>query len=359
MGAFKMKKIILTMLVLAIVVLAGCTQTTETDNQESKSTPKLAKNAICGNGIQEQGETHENCCLDVACPEFFNCKELTQGEKVINTCVKAKLEETAEYKKLIQYWEEESWEYSKESDLINYDSILTKINQMNRTVTTLSTSYDVSILAKFVQYRYERREWNVQRTDLIKAMNKESNEDKQKQIFAQIIELDKGELARLNSFENSQISEIDKIFNYDIFERGDSLKSQIKEYEDALNLANKNHEIELSIIDYNPKCYSWSDECFLDYVKINIKNVGEIALQNPTFDFYIQKADSVKTRDIDEYDYNLNSIPVGYNGVFKATYIGYDGMSSLPPGSYTLKVNLKQGVSTKVIASATTSITLR
>lgn len=354
-----MKKIILLLFVLTVVVLAGCTQTTETSSQDGKTTTKLDKNAICGNGIQEQGETSDNCCLDVECPQFFSCKELTQGDKTINTCAKAKLEETKEYQDFMGYWEEESWEYSKEADLINYDTILTKINQMNRTVAKLTESYDVSILESFVKYRYERRDWNVKRTELLESMAKEADEEKQKQIFSQVIDLDKEELARLNAFNDDQIDEITRKFDYDIFERRDTLRSQIKEEEDLLELANKEHEIDISIVDYSPECYSYSDECFLDYVKVGIKNVGEISLINPTFDFYIQKADNVKSRDIDEYDYNLDEIPVGYDGIFKATYIGYDNMESLPPGSYTLKVNLKQGVSTKVIATASTSITLR
>ena len=44
-------------------------------------------------------------------------------------------------------------------------------------------------------------------------------------------------------------------------------------------MANKEHEIQLDIIDYSPTCYDWSEEeCFLDYVKIQIKNIGELAL---------------------------------------------------------------------------------
>ena len=87
-----------------VVILAGCTQTTETTSQDGKTSTKLDKNAICGNGIQEQGETSDNCCLDVECSEFFTCKELSQGDKTINTCAKDKLEETKEYKKLLEFW---------------------------------------------------------------------------------------------------------------------------------------------------------------------------------------------------------------------------------------------------------------
>jgi len=356
----KISQLIILSFVILSLFLAGCIQSNDTGESSSDLGGFGKKsNAICGNGIQEAGETSENCCLDVECADFFECKELLQGDKTINTCVKQKLEETKEYKNLLEYWEDESMEYNKEFDLINYDYVLTKINQMNRTVTKLSDTFDVTTEKAFVRYRYERREWNVERTKLLESISKEADEDKQKEVFSQVIELDKGELQRLNSFTDEQIEAINEIFDYDIFERRDTLKAQIKEEEDLLELANKEHEIEIDIIDYNPKCYEYSNECFLDYVKLSIKNVGELPLQNPTFDFYIQKGDRVISRDIDEYDYNFDEIPVGYDGVYKATYIGYDNMDSLPEGSYTLKVNLKQGVSTKVITSTTTSISLR
>lgn len=350
---------ILAILVTVMFLFTACSISDTSDSTDSGLSSKSSAKAICGNGIIETGETSDNCCLDIECPAFSSCKELNQGDKVVNACAKAKLEETDEFEKFMGYWEEESWEYSKEGDLINFDTILTKINQMNRSVAKLSEAYDTALLEAFVNYRYERREWNVNRGDLMEQMNKESDETKYKQLFSQIIELDKAELERLNAFDDAQLDEINDLFDYDIFERRDVLKSQIKEEEELLELANKEHEIELSVVDYNPTCYSYSDECFLDYVKVGIKNVGEIPLSNPTFDFYIMKLDSVKSRDIDTYAYDFDEIPVGYDGVYKETYVGYDSMDSLPPGSYTLKVNLKRGVSTKVIATASTSITLR
>ena len=355
-----MKRLIFALLMVSILILAGCSTTQTTSDGSNSQTSKTSAKAICGNGIQESGETSETCCLDVPCSEFFSCKELSQGDKLINTCAKDKLEDTKEYKNLLEYWQEESMEYNKESDLINYDYILTKINQMNRSIEKLKSVYDVSTEELFIQYRYERRDWNVKRTELFNKISKESDEDKQKELYSQVITLDKGELERLNRFSDEQADSINTKFDYDIIERREILKSQIKEEEDTLDLANKKHEIQLSIIDYSPKCYDWGDEeCFLEYAKIQIKNTGEIPLLEPTFDFYIQKGDSVISRDIDEYDYNLDEIPVGYDGVFKSSYVGYDSKESLPKGSYTLKVNLKQGVSTKVIATATTSITMR
>ena len=353
-------KMLFVLFILSIIVIAGCNQQSPNTSQSGaimQMLPAVSKGkAICGNGLVENGETKENCCLDVSCDEFFVCKELQQDGKTINTCAKSKLEETKDYKNLLGYLDEENREYEKESNLINYDNILTKINQMNRTVAKLSSAYDLSLEQIYVKYRYERRDWNVNRGKVNEQISKTRDEDTQKQLFAKIIELDKQELQRLRGFTDEQVEKIKTKFDYDIIERRDTLAAQIKDEEKFLDLANKGYQVELSVIDYNPKCSDYSNECFLEYTKTNIKNVGELELQKPTFDFYIMKGDTVLSRDVDKYDYNLDAIPIGFEGVFKTNYIGYDNQAQIPKGTYTLKVNLKQGVSTKVIATTSTTI---
>jgi len=357
-----MKRIVVG-LILLFLLFSGCTANTstgESNTSNNKSNAELKSvEPICGNGIQESGETSANCCLDVECGEFFSCKELEQGDKKINTCVKAKLEETKDYKNLLDYYTAESAEYDKESDLIDYDYILTKIDQMDRAVKGLEGMFDVSLEKTFVQYRYDRREWNVKRDTAVQKLAEETDEDKQIEIYEQIISLDKQELERLKSFSEEEIDEITSIFDYDILERQSTLQSMITEEETYLETWKQGYQITLEIIDYSPTCYSYSNECYLDYVKLSIKNNGNLALQNPTFDFYIIKDDQVISREIDQYTYYFKEIPKGYDGVYKEESVGLSDNDKLQPGSYTLKVDLKSGITPKIISTISKNITIR
>ncbi|MFH1256984.1 MAG: hypothetical protein V1494_06880 [Candidatus Diapherotrites archaeon] len=347
---------------ILLLILSGCTQDVGSpaalsNSDNSLPSSDLSANAICGNGIAEPGEIAENCCLDVACPQFFDCKELESGGQKVNTCAKQKLEETKQYKDIIKFLDAESAEYDKESALIDYDFILTKIEQMERAVSELEGSFDVNLEKTYVKYRRDRREWNVNRNALVEKTAVENDEEKFIELYQQIINLDKQELERLKGFSEEDIKQINSKFEYDILERQSYLEMDIPKEEKALELVKEGFQIELSIVDYNPTCYN--NECFLDYVKIGIKNNGEAILQNPMFDFYIYEGDQVLSRDVDEQSYALSEIPVGYDGIYKATYIGYDNKTEISPGTYTLKVNLKSGVAIQAVASTSKTVTLR
>ncbi|MFH1895165.1 MAG: hypothetical protein ABIJ74_01095 [archaeon] len=354
-----MKRILVIALVLIILFFSGCSQNEQSNNgSNSTSAPDSKNKALCGNGIAETGENYENCCLDVECPEFFSCKEIEQGKNKINTCVKAKLEETKEYKNFITYLGEETAEYEKESGVIDYDYILTKIEQMDRAIKKLDGVFDVTIEKRYVQYRYNRREWNIKKANLSQKFTEATDEDKQKEIFEQIITLDKEELQRLKSFAEEEIDKINSKFDYDILEKQSYLESLIPEEEKFLENWKEGYQIEIEVIDYKPYCSSYSNECYLEYVKLSIKNNGELNFDNPAFDFYIYKGDQVISRDIDK-SISDTEIAAGFNGVYKETYIGYDSKEDIQPGTYTLKVNLKRGITTNAVATTSKTINLK
>ncbi|MEM2918692.1 MAG: hypothetical protein QXY62_04255 [Candidatus Altiarchaeota archaeon] len=56
------------------------TITLTTTSEQITTIPEQKINAYCGNGKIDIGETSQNCCIDVNCPESYECKN--------NSCVK-------------------------------------------------------------------------------------------------------------------------------------------------------------------------------------------------------------------------------------------------------------------------------
>lgn len=58
-------KILIGLLTLVAILMGGCMEIPT----------EIPDKPICGNKIIEEGETSENCCVDVGCPEGQSCKD--------------------------------------------------------------------------------------------------------------------------------------------------------------------------------------------------------------------------------------------------------------------------------------------
>lgn len=65
----KIKILIGLTLSVILILISGCVEMpTPTETPTEKETP-----TVCGNNVIEEGETSENCCMDVGCPKNYSC----------------------------------------------------------------------------------------------------------------------------------------------------------------------------------------------------------------------------------------------------------------------------------------------
>lgn len=217
----------LIILILGFII-SGCSATENLD---------FLDNTECGNGIIEEGETQETCCLDVGCSNYHECNK--KEEKSSYFCEKKKLEDTQEYKRFMQHYNESMEEY--DSDNTNYNTIKVKTNSMKRELEELKPYYDTEIEEMYLQYRFDRIEWNIARNEL-KEQSKIIDESELLNNYKEILKLDKEELNRMSSYTQAQKKEIREQFDYDIFEKIDILSNSISEKEKIIKSLEENLE---------------------------------------------------------------------------------------------------------------------
>ncbi len=332
---------------------------------------KPSSKAICGNNILEKGETQENCCLDVPCDTFFVCKELQQNNQNINTCVKLKLEETKEYKDMLSAWLSINLESNDIYDITtNYDIRKTRVEQMNKAVTKLSNDYNMDIYKEFVDFIYSADNFSENINAIYNKLESVEDIDTQLELLNQTVTVNNTELTRLNNYTSDQTDLFNSIFNFDIIPIKEDIKSYIKLFQEQIPKSNvikemtPNPVVELSIIDYTPRCFEESGDCVLIVFKINIKNNGFFKLSNPNFDVSILKEGVIVNKDINA-PFDLHSIPAQYNGSQSDYLIGYDrndvnkGLLTLSEGQYVLKVDLRTGADQNIIATTSKVIAIQ
>ena len=138
----RINSLILIVILALTLLIVGCSGASNSINIGSSK-------SICGSGVEEKGETAENCCTDVKCSDGFECKNKIENGNTVYFCKKLNKEEFMSLK--IYIYEEINTEYDKpEESLINWGSMISKVQSMKDYLAQLKQKgYDTSVDDEF------------------------------------------------------------------------------------------------------------------------------------------------------------------------------------------------------------------
>lgn len=345
--------------VLAIVLI-GVFLVLFTNQNVTKINTNIDSNELTNEEVISPLKLSKNCVED-GCPNFYECKLVSDK----NECVKLKLENTTEYKNYKDAFSKEQNEYNKDIKTIDYNYISLKIQDMNYNINKLVNDYNVDIYINFVDMR--QLNYNVN-TAIINLEQKYKGADFEKDSFAKenfkqdvqnLIVITNNLKQNMNSFSIDEIYFLKNDLGYDLNDKKYYIDQYTTEFTILLENIDLGYKFNIDVTDYNPKCYSYDDSCFIDYVKLNIENVGGFDLIDPRFDIFIKKGDRTICREVDYVNYDMSDpFIIGLEEIIKLDWLCYDFIDDLTPGNYTLEINLKQGISNNYLASISKSINL-
>ena len=345
--------ILMGMFLISVLVLTGCATT-----ESSTSTGSGSSKAICGNGIAEKGETADNCCVDVACADGFECKEKLENGNTVYFCKKLSKEEAYEYKKFQEYHEQINYEYNKpEQTLINWGSMLSKVESMKDYLSSLKTQgYDVSVDEEFLKH-YERR-IKLNKMVYEKSENFDSlSESEQKVIIDELINLYTTEKDTLSAIETTMKIELDKQYEYDINGKIDYANERITESQALKEKIEKGQSATIDVTTFDSTCYS--GEGYLNSVNIGVKNTGGFAIEDPKIDVFLMDGTKQVDKDTDNY-FGYDDIAPEEERFEKISFmLGYLSGERTTCKKYDLKINLRSGANPKIIATTTVKVEIK
>ena len=351
-----MKKLVLLgVLLISILILTGCT----TNENSSSSSLKVSNTkTICGNGIAENKETADNCCVDVPCADGFECKEKLENGNTIYFCKKLSKEEAYEYKKFQEYHEQIDYEYNKlEQTLINWGSMLSKVESMKDHLSSLKMQgHDISIDEEFLKH-YERR---IKLNKLIyeKSEGFDSlSESEQKTIIDELIVLYTTEKETLSAIESTIKVELDKQYEYDINGKIDYANERIAELQTLKEKIEKGQSAKIDITTYDSTCNSGGG--YLDSINMGVKNTGGFAIDDPKIDVFLIDGTKQVDKDTDNY-FGYADLAIEEERFEQVTFmLGYLSGDYTPCKKYDLKINLRSGANPKIIATTTVKVEIK
>ena len=360
------------LLLCGLFLMIGCTDSGDSGSQipstvtQQKSqtittepAPETDTKAICGNGIAEKGETYDNCCVDVECPEGFECESNFEAGNTIYFCRKVSKEETYEFEKYLEYQSDVEYEYSKSDwSLINWDTMLSKVQSMKSYISQLKDKgYDVSIDEEYLKH-YERR------INLNKATHEKTEgiedltETKQKEVIDDVIEMYESEIEILNSIDPEIKIELDKQYEYDIDDKITAAKEFIAASQELKEKIEKGYSASIDVSDYETTCH-YDDTGYITTVNVGVENTGGFAIVEPTLDLFLM--DGIREVDKDTGNRLMYSDLEVDEEEYTELYLmlGYSSGDSVKCKTYNLKINLRSGANPKVIATTTVKVRIK
>ncbi|MEK6938468.1 MAG: hypothetical protein AABX04_05465 [Nanoarchaeota archaeon] len=342
--------ILIVILALALLIV-GCSGASNSINIGSSK-------SICGNGVEEKGETAENCCTDVKCSDGFECKNKIENGNTVYFCKKLNKEESYEFKKFISYEEEINTEYDKpEESLINWGSMISKVQSMKDYLAQLKQKgYDTSVDDEFLKH-FERR-INLNKLVYEKTKDFDSlGETEQKSVIDELIILYQQEKDALSSINGSMKIEIDKQYDYDLNGKIDYANERINELQQQKERLEKGQSATIDVTNFDSSCYSSSG--YLTSVNMGIKNTGGFDVEEPRVDVFLIDGGKQVDKKTDNY-FGYDTLESGEERFERISFmLGYVGGESSPCKTYDLKINFRSGANPKVIATKTVKVEIK